>query len=196
MRVRLWDLCGASSCSFQSFIIPACQAWSWASVCSYMYIKTERKGGVLIINFLLFFVCFFNSSFVYCFAFVLWDAQHLEEKICEKHFGENNHNHLTVLPKRPQTLMLIDAHIENKTNKKPSCNVLLFYLPSLSHLHFLSHSVLCMCSGGFVTVCVYLGDGHGLICTTAIEGEGWHDNTVIWHHTHWDWWSWFWPNLV
>lgn len=189
MRVRLWDLTGASSCSFQSSIIPACQAWSWASVCSYMYIKTERKGGVLIINFLLFFFLFVSLTVVLCTALLLCYEM---PNIWQKRFMRNTlekiiTHHLTVLPKRPQTLMLIDAHVENKTNKKPSCNVLLFYLPSLSHLCSLSLSVLCMCSGGFVTVCVYLGDGHSLICTTAIEGEGWHDNTVIWHHTHWDW---------
>lgn len=35
-------------------------------------------------------------------------------------------------------------------------------------------SLLCMCSRGFVTVCVYLSDRLGLICTTAVESKAWH----------------------
>lgn len=189
MRVRLWDSTGASSCSFQSFILPACPAWSWASVCSYMYIKRERKGGVLIINFLLcffFFVCLFVSlTVVLCSAFVLRDARHLKEKISEKHFGENHHK-----PPDCATKETSDTDVYLRPPRKQQQQKAILWSLSVfisSHLPSLSLSLLCMCSGGFVTVCVYLGDRLGLICTTAVEGKRWHVNMVIWHCTHWDW---------
>lgn len=82
--------------------------------------------------------------------------------------------------------MLIDAHLKKQTTKSHSVSPpSVFNLFSLSRLLTLFLSVLCMSSDGFVTVCVYFGDRLGLICTTAVEGKGWHVNTVIWHCTHW-----------
>lgn len=95
-------------------------------------------------------------------------------------------NHLTVLPKKPQTLMFITGHLENTTTKSHLV-ISLFVFIFLNSLTFLlSLSLVCMCSGGVVTVCVYLGDRLGLICTTAVEGKGWHVTIVIWHCAHWD----------
>ncbi len=147
MSVRLWDLTGALSCSFQSFIIPACQAWSWASVCSYMYIKTEEKGDVLIINFLLLFivfVCFFNSRFVYRFAFALWDAQRLKEKKHEKHFGENNHKPPDCATKETSDTDAYSCPHRKQTTKSHLIMSSLFYLFSLPHPPF-SPSLSCVC---------------------------------------------------
>lgn len=180
----LWDLTGASSCSFQSFIIRACQARSWASVCSYMYIKRERKGGVLIIHFssLLFFLFLFVSlTVVLCTAFALRDARHLKEKISEKYFGENNHKPPDCATKETSDTDVYQCPPQKQNNKKPSC-----YLLPLVFLISFSPPLSCVCVlVGFFTVCVYLGDR--LICTTAVEGNGWHVNIVIWHCTQWHW---------
>lgn len=118
------------------------QAWSWASVCSYMYIR-ERKGGVLIINYLCFVFVSFNSSYVYCFC--IWDAWHLKEKIGEQHFGDKNH-HLTVLPKKPQMQLFINAHLENKATKSNLViSSICFIFFSFFHLPSLSGSLLRVC---------------------------------------------------
>lgn len=154
MTVWLWDLTGAWSCSFQSFIIPTCQAWSWESVCSNMYIKRERKDGVLIINFFLcfFFLLFVSLTVVSCTAFVLRHARHLTEKISDKHFGKNHHKPPDCAAKETSDTDAYRAHLENTPTQSHPVTCSLFYLLSLRRPS-LPLSAQRMCSAGVVTVC-------------------------------------------
>lgn len=140
MRVRVSDLTGASSCSFHSFIF--CHAWSWASICSYMYIKSERKGVWIIFLF-----CSLTFCFVYCFCVTS----------CPTFNRKGNWNtmkHLTVQPKKLR--MLINTHLKKQSSKHPFGYPLFWFLfspPLYCPVHvFQSH--YCMCIVG------------GVICTT------------------------------
>lgn len=78
-----------------------------------------------------------------------------------RNFGQITTNHLTVLPKKPQTPMSIDAHLQKQ---HPPCD-----LQPLFDLH--SPLSVCLCSGGFVPACEHTSDQLGLICTTAVESR-------------------------
>lgn len=154
-----WSLGGAWACSFQSYIILHVKLGAEqvsVVICKY---GENGKGGVLIIFFffssLLLF--FFNGSFVYlllCYAMPDVSKERWARNTLEK----MNINHLTVLPKKPQTLMFIHAQLGNKTTKSHlAITSLCFYLLSSSHLppppHFSSLSSVyvfswfcyCMC---------------------------------------------------
>lgn len=101
--------------------------------------KRERKvGGVffLIIHFLLLVIFSFLLTAVLCTASVFRHARRLKEKTREaasrgaggKKKTNPFANHLTVLPKKCQTLMLIDGHLENHAATKPRCVPLLSFI--------------------------------------------------------------------
>lgn len=159
--------------------------WSWASVCSYMYIKRERKGGVLIINFSSLFFLFVSLTVVLCNAFALWDARRLKEKISEKHFGENNNKPPDCATKETSVTDAYQSPVWKTKQQKailwspPSVFTLSpSFSPPLCPVYVIWWFCYCMCT---------LSDRLGLICTTAVEGKGQHVNTVIWQCTHWGW---------
>lgn len=98
----------------------------------------------------------------------------------EQHvWGKIFTNHLTVLPKKHQTLMLIDAHLR-KTNTKPPCILLSLSSPLSAALPCARvHVVWFWCMKTQWSTWTDLHYSH--------EGKGWHVNTVIWHCTHLDW---------
>lgn len=132
-----WSLGGAWACSFQSYIILHVKLGAEqvsVVICKY---GENGKGGVLIINFFFFsslLLFFFNGSFVYLLLrYAMPDVS--KERWARNTLEKMNINHLTVLPKKPQTLMFIHAQLGNKTTKSHlAITSLCFYLLSSSHL--------------------------------------------------------------